>query len=69
MARGPRVASLIDALIALHLSARVPARKLVLGVALYGRRGLGGVMFWELSQDAQGALLGAVHRGLAEGKP
>jgi chitinase len=38
--------------------------------ARYAReKGLSGVMFWELAQDAQGALLAAVHRGLAEDAP
>jgi chitinase len=36
--------------------------------ATYARdHGLGGVMFWELSQDAGGVLLDAAHRGLAGG--
>jgi len=37
--------------------------------AAYARdRGLGGVMLWELSQDAGGALLDAAYRGLAGGR-
>jgi chitinase len=44
-------------------------RSIALKAAYARGRGLGGVMFWELSQDAQGALLAAVHRGLAEGEP
>jgi chitinase len=36
--------------------------------ATYARdHGLGGVMFWELSQDAGGVLLDAAHGGLAGG--
>ena len=36
--------------------------------AAYAReRGLGGIMFWELSQDADGALLDAAHRALTGG--
>jgi chitinase len=141
-ATAPEASRWADASVAQHLAAGVPARKLVLGVAFYGRRfegvdpidlgrnrpyeryggdhayselvaryidrdgcarywdeqalapwlwnartrsfisyddprsiglkaayarerGLGGIMFWELSQDSDGALLEAAHRGLA----
>ena len=38
-------------------------RSIALKAAYARERGLGGVMFWELSQDARGALLDAVRRG------
>lgn len=40
-------------------------RSIGLKSAYARREGLGGIMFWELSQDADGALLEAAHRGLA----
>ncbi len=40
-------------------------RSIALKAAYARERGLGGIMFWELSQDADGELLEAAHRGLA----
>jgi chitinase len=39
-------------------------RSIELKSAYARQRGLGGIMFWELAQDASGALLDAAHRGL-----
>lgn len=39
-------------------------RSIELKAAFARTRGLGGIMFWELSQDSDGALLGAASRGL-----
>ena len=43
-------------------------RSIALKAAYARERGLGGVMFWELSQDADGALLDAAYRGLTGGR-
>jgi chitinase len=43
-------------------------RSIALKAAYARERGLGGVMFWELSQDAGGALLDAAYRGLTGGR-
>ena len=44
-------------------------RSIELKSAYARERGLGGIMFWELSQDTRGALLDAAHRGLTGKQP
>ena len=44
-------------------------RSIELKSAYARQRGLGGIMFWELAQDASGELLDAAHRGLTGTQP